>query len=66
MPDEWLVATLPTEPGLCGRCRHALLNRTRRETTYLRCGRASWDERMPRYPRLPVVECPGFERDQHW
>jgi hypothetical protein len=52
---------LPVEPGLCGLCRHALLRQTRRGTTYLRCARAEWDERLVRYPRLPVRDCPGFE-----
>lgn len=60
--DDGIWDTLPTDPGLCRRCRHALLNRTRRKTTYLRCGRASWDARMRRYPPLPVIECAGFER----
>ena len=52
---------LGAEPGLCGGCRHAKLNETRRGTAYLRCTRAGWDDRLPRYPRLPVTECPGFE-----
>jgi hypothetical protein len=47
--------------GLCARCCHAKLNHTRRGTTYLRCLRASWDERLVRYPRLPVLSCPGWE-----
>lgn len=50
------------EPGLCGGCRHAKLNQTRRGTVYLRCTRAAWDTTLPRYPRLPVAECAGFER----
>jgi uncharacterized cupin superfamily protein len=56
-PGELLGAA----PGLCGECVHALVNVTRRETAYLRCGRASWDPRLVRYPRLPVRECVGFE-----
>ncbi|GDY33349.1 hypothetical protein [Gandjariella thermophila] len=52
---------LGAEPGLCGRCRHAKVNETRKGTAYLRCTRAAWDERLPRYPRLPVRECVGFE-----
>ena len=52
---------LGTAPGLCGTCVHAKLNETHRGTAYLRCTRAAWDERLPRYPRLPVTTCPGFE-----
>src|SRR5579859_4495917 len=59
-PAAW--AGLGAEPGLCQTCRHAKLNQTRRGTAYLRCGRAAWDERLVRYPRLPVLACPGFER----
>ena len=65
MPDRptgaaWLK--LGAEPGLCGFCRHAKLNETRRGTAYLRCTRAAWDTTLPRYPRLPVTQCAGFER----
>ena len=52
---------LGAAPGLCGTCVHAKLNETRLGTAYLRCTRASWDARLPRYPRLPVTDCPGFE-----
>ncbi len=60
VPEEgW--AKLGAAPGLCVTCRHARLNQTRRGTAYLRCGRSAWDERLVRYPRLPVIECAGFE-----
>jgi hypothetical protein len=58
--DPW--GKLSADPGLCRACQHAKLNETRRGTTYLRCTRAEWDSRLPRYPRLPVVECEGFEQ----
>lgn len=47
--------------GLCGACRHAKINVTRRGTNYLRCLRSAWDPRLVKYPQLPVVECPGYE-----
>ncbi len=47
--------------GLCGDCVHAKINWTRRGTAYLRCLRAAWDQRLTRYPRLPVTGCPGFK-----
>jgi hypothetical protein len=59
-PDAtWLK--LGAEPGLCAACQHAKLNETRRGTAYLRCARAAWDTRLPRYPRLPVAQCVGFD-----
>jgi propionyl-CoA synthetase len=52
---------LPVEPGLCAQCGHALVKGTNRGTAYLRCTRASWDDRLVKYPRLPVLGCAGFE-----
>jgi hypothetical protein len=52
---------LPVEPGLCGLCRHASVKGTGRGTAYLRCTRASWDDRLVKYPRLPVAGCAGFD-----
>ena len=57
--DDWF--TIGADPGCCAQCVHAKLNVTRRGPAYLRCLRAGWDERLPRYPRLPVRECVGFE-----
>jgi hypothetical protein len=55
------VSALPVNPGMCGDCRHALVKETHRGTAYLRCGRAAWDDRLVKYPRLPVTDCEGFE-----
>lgn len=57
--DAW--SWLGGDPGLCRTCQHAKLNQTRRGTVYLRCTRAAWDESLPRYPRLPVIQCAGYE-----
>jgi propionyl-CoA synthetase len=59
--DDLAWRKLGAEPGLCGACRHAKLNETRRGTAYVRCTRAGWDARLPRYPTLPVVDCTGFQ-----
>ncbi|HXC85073.1 MAG TPA: hypothetical protein VNV62_24775 [Trebonia sp.] len=57
--EAWL--RLGVAPGLCEACGYAKLNQTRRGTAYLRCTRAEWDKALVRYPRLPVMECAGFE-----
>jgi hypothetical protein len=65
VPDQRTTTdgpALPVDPGLCGDCLHASVKSTHRGTTYLRCTRAAWDERMPKYPRLPMLDCAGFER----
>ncbi len=51
-------------PGLCAVCRHVHRNETRKGTVYWRCTRAATDPRFPKYPRLPVLTCPGFERER--
>ena len=55
MPDP-----LPPRAGLCERCTHARTVPTPRSAFWL-CGRARDDARFERYPRLPVLACPGFE-----
>jgi hypothetical protein len=54
-------AGLGADAGLCGDCMHALVRPTRRGTAYLRCGLAAVDGRYPKYPRLPVRACAGYE-----
>lgn len=47
--------------GLCADCRHARVQTTARGSRFWRCLRADDDLRFDRYPRLPVVVCPGHE-----
>ena len=47
--------------GLCRSCHWMRTVVNRRGSTFYRCGRADWDERFPRYPALPVLECNGYE-----
>jgi hypothetical protein len=58
--DPAELATLSAEPGLCARCRYLRLLRGRHRT-FVRCARAETDPRFPRYPRLPVIACEGFD-----
>ena len=48
--------------GLCELCRHQHLIRNTRGSEFSLCRRARTDPRFPKYPRLPVMACPGFER----
>jgi hypothetical protein len=50
------------ELGLCADCRHARVQENARGSRFWRCLRAETDLRFARYPRLPVRECPGYER----
>lgn len=50
------------EAGLCDSCAHQRVVRNTRGSTFSLCLRSRDDPAYPRYPRLPVRECPGFER----
>ncbi len=53
----------PAPPvGLCDSCRHQQVVRTTRGSEFSLCRRSRDEpERFPRYPRLPVMQCPGYE-----
>jgi len=46
--------------GLCFRCRHSRTVQSR-TTVYWLCELSKTDPRFDRYPRLPVLECSGYE-----
>ena len=46
--------------GLCATCRHGRPVDTPRSRFWL-CARSATDPRFVRYPRLPMLECPGYE-----
>ena len=50
------------EVGLCDRCRHQQVVRNTRGSVFSLCRRSRDEpERFPRYPRLPVLRCAGYE-----
>ncbi len=57
----------PTTPGLrdpiglCAACRHVRLIGNQRGSMFFLCTLAEVDPRFPKYPRLPVLRCAGFE-----
>jgi hypothetical protein len=51
--------------GLCNVCVHQQIVRTTRGSVFSLCRRSRDEpERFPRYPRLPVTGCPGYEPGQ--
>jgi hypothetical protein len=53
----------PPPPGLCESCRHQQIVRNTRGSSFSLCRRSKTEpDRFPRYPRLPVMSCPGYER----
>ncbi len=48
--------------GLCDSCVHQKLIRTGRGNEFSMCERSkSQPEHFPKYPPVPVLECPGYE-----
>ena len=47
--------------GLCDSCRHQRLVPNTRGSVFSLCQRSREDPDFPRYPRLPVLSCPGFQ-----
>jgi hypothetical protein len=47
--------------GLCDSCRHQRLVRTTRGSLFTLCLRSRVDPAYPRYPRVPVTSCAGFQ-----
>jgi hypothetical protein len=52
----------PPPAGLCDSCRHQQIVRNTRGSVFSLCRRSKNEpDRFPRYPRLPVAGCPGYE-----
>jgi len=47
--------------GLCSQCQHARLIESSKGSIFLLCELSKTDPRFPKYPRLPVFACPGYE-----
>jgi hypothetical protein len=48
-------------PGLCEDCTHARRIESDRGSVFFLCQLALIDSRFKKYPRLPVLSCPGYE-----
>lgn len=48
--------------GLCADCQHARRIESERGSLFLMCELSFVDARFPKYPRLPVLACDGYER----
>jgi hypothetical protein len=48
--------------GLCADCVHARFTKSDRGSTFLLCQLSTRDPSFPKYPRLPVLSCRGYEK----
>jgi hypothetical protein len=47
--------------GLCAGCLYAHVVRSDRGAVFYQCRRAEAEPEYPKYPRLPVLVCKGYE-----
>jgi hypothetical protein len=59
--DSAVVTGHPPPAGLCASCRHQKVIRNTRGSVFSMCLRSRTDPAYPKYPRLPVLECRGYE-----
>lgn len=67
--DVWMIWMMqavldPLREGLCANCRHRRRIRSGRDSVFTMCRRAATDPGYVRYPRLPVLQCRGYERGE--
>ena len=48
------------EAGLCARCAHVHVVENDRGSRFYLCRLSTVDPRFPKYPRIPVLACSGF------
>jgi hypothetical protein len=48
--------------GLCADCRHVRRIESDRGARFYLCQLSASDPSFPKYPRLPVLQCSGYER----
>ncbi|MGA8764014.1 MAG: hypothetical protein WB562_14205 [Candidatus Sulfotelmatobacter sp.] len=51
-------------PGLCGDCVNAQRIKSDRGSEFIQCQLSFSDPRFAKYPRLPVLACEGYSRQQ--
>ena len=55
------TVTPEPSPGLCGGCVHVRTVRSGKGSTFYLCELSRVDPAFPRYPRIPVLRCRGYE-----
>lgn len=48
--------------GLCDSCVHQRIVRSGRGSVFTMCLKSKDDATLPKYPRVPVTACHGYER----
>ncbi|MFZ1926788.1 MAG: hypothetical protein WAU42_11670 [Solirubrobacteraceae bacterium] len=59
--DPPITRALNPNVGLCETCKHRRLVPNTRGSVFSLCERSRTEPAYPRYPRLPVLRCVGYE-----
>ena len=51
----------PLRIGLCSDCLYMRQIESARGSIFYQCGRSASNPNFPKYPRVPVIQCPGHE-----
>jgi len=57
-------SSLPNDLGLCADCTHARQITSDRASIFLQCQLSFTDRRFEKYPRLPVLKCSGYQKQE--
>ena len=58
--DKLATESDPSHVGLCLDCVHAKRVEGKEDTFYFLCELSFANRTFPKYPRLPVLRCPGY------
>jgi hypothetical protein len=61
MPDDGISADERSRAGLCADCVHARRIESARGSQFFFCELSRSDAAFPKYPRLPILQCPGYK-----
>jgi hypothetical protein len=62
MPSAHDCAKEKANAGLCADCQHARRVESARGSVFFLCELSLSDPHFPKYPRLPVLACQGYEK----
>lgn len=57
-------AKVEQDAGLCGSCANAREVESSRGSMFLLCELSRTRPEFPKYPRLPVLQCAGYEKSE--
>ena len=64
-PDGMKRERKDSPVGLCASCAHARRIESARGSEFLLCELSKSDPAFPKYPRLPVLSCSGYEQKKN-